>query len=195
MLLDVIEETMILKYQIELYADGLVDREGCELPIAERLSELRIRRQAWKEINWERQRFPLIPGSWNAYELVDGIFSKTLNSIGDNTARGIMFASLPSRYDTTGSLILYEDLGITFRDFAMDPTQDLIVYMQCSRVSDPTRYVYSPSGLNIPNVYSVLAPLFSHMSRFISEKSLKIKYIHGVSLQLSHAFLCTHPRI
>ena len=140
-LLDLIEETTVLKYHIELYADGMVDGEECELPVAERLSQLRIRRQAWKEIKWEHRRFPLIPGSWNAYELVDGIFSKTLNSIGNNTARGILFANLPSRYNTTGSLVLFEDLGITFRDFAMDPTQDLIVYMQCSRLSDPSRYV------------------------------------------------------
>ncbi|KAF8498430.1 hypothetical protein JB92DRAFT_2984193 [Gautieria morchelliformis] len=64
-------------------------------------------------------------GSWNAYELVDGIFSKTLNLL---AARSILFASLPSR-DNPGSLILFEDVGTTFRDFAMDPTQDLIVYM------------------------------------------------------------------
>jgi hypothetical protein len=128
---------MILNYHIELYADGMVNVEDCELTVAERLSQLRSRRQAWKDMKWEDRPFPLIPGAWNAYELVDGIFSKTLNSTGDNTARGILFASLPSRH-APGSLMLFEDLGITFRDFAMDPSQDLIVYMQCSRTSDPT---------------------------------------------------------
>jgi hypothetical protein len=140
MLRDLIEQSVVLNYHIELYADGMVDGDHCQLPVAERLSQLRIRRQAWREVKWEHRLFPLIPGSWNAYELVDGIFSKTLNSAGNNTARGILFASLPSR-QSPGSLILFEDLGITFRDFAMDPTQDLIVYMQCSLLSDPSRYV------------------------------------------------------
>ncbi|KAF8517324.1 hypothetical protein JB92DRAFT_2906410 [Gautieria morchelliformis] len=53
-------------------------------------------------------------GSWNALNLL--------------AARSILFASLPSR-DNPGSLILFEDVGITFPDFAMDPTQDLIAYM------------------------------------------------------------------
>lgn len=135
MLLNLIEETTILNYYIELYADGMVNVEDCKLSVAERLSQLRSRRQAWRDIKLESRPFPLIPGTWNAYELVDGIFSKTLNTAGDNIARGILFASLPSRHDP-GSLVTFEDLGITFRDFAMDPSQDLIVYMQCSRVSD-----------------------------------------------------------
>lgn len=140
MLLDLIEQTTILKYHIELYADGMVDGVGCQLPVADRLSQLQSRRQAWKNMEWENHLIPLIPGSWNAYELVDGIFSKTINSVSQNTARGILFASLPSRHNP-GSVVLFEDVGIIFRDFAMDPTQDLVVYMQCSREGDPDRYV------------------------------------------------------
>ncbi|KAF8509490.1 hypothetical protein JB92DRAFT_2730094 [Gautieria morchelliformis] len=139
MLRDMIAQSVVLNYHIELYADGMVDGDNCQLPVAERLSQLRMRRQTWREVKWEHRLFPLVPGSWNAYELVDGIFSKTLNSTG-NAARGIMFASLPSR-DNPGSLILFEDVGITFRDFAMDPTQDLIVYMQCGHLSDASGYV------------------------------------------------------
>ncbi|KAF8574466.1 hypothetical protein K439DRAFT_1665423 [Ramaria rubella] len=137
LLLKTIEGAVALQYHIELYADGMVDGERCRVSMAEKLSQLRIRRQAWKDMKWEHRHLPLIPGSWNAYELVDGVFSKTLNSVEHNSARGILFANLPSRHQT-GSLTIFEDLGLTFRDFAMDPTQDLIIYMQCTRVSDGT---------------------------------------------------------
>jgi len=130
---------MILQYHIELYCDGMVDGGDCPLPVVERLSRLRNRRQAWMDLKWTQRETPLIPGSWSAYELVDGIFSKTLNS-----ARGILFTALPSR-DAPGSLTTVDDLGITFRDFAMDPTQDLIVYMQCNPASVGSRY----SGLRL----------------------------------------------
>ena len=134
LLLKLIEETMVLQYHIELYSDGMIDGRDCPLTVVERLSRLRHRRQAWKNLKWSRRETPMIPGSWSAYELVDGIFSKTLNS-----ASGILFTALPSR-DAPGSLTTIDDLGITFRDFAMDPTQDLIVYMQCNPVYIGPRY-------------------------------------------------------
>lgn len=118
-------------YKIELFADGMVNSEDCRHTALERLGLLRKRRQAWKELSTVLKEWNLGTQRWNAYELVDGIFAQTMNTTQEPNSRGILFASLPSR-DFEGSVLKYDDVGFSFRDFAMDPTQDLIAYLQCT---------------------------------------------------------------
>lgn len=122
-------------YKIELFADGMINGEDCKHTVAERLELLRKRRQAWKELSTVLKEWKLGTQRWNAYELVDGIFAQTMNTTEEPNSRGILFASLPSR-DFAGSVLKYDDVGFSFRDFAMDPTQDLIAYLQCTALED-----------------------------------------------------------
>lgn len=64
----------------------------------------------------------MLDGECRAYELVAGMFCKT----GDD----LVCAWLPSANAEGRSLVL-GDIGLrVVRDFAMDPTQDLIVFVQ-----------------------------------------------------------------
>ncbi|KAF8510132.1 hypothetical protein BU17DRAFT_55677 [Hysterangium stoloniferum] len=129
-----IVETMLLTYQIELFSDGLADGQGCSLTLADRFSLLRSRRESWSKLGFHGTSFPISSGIWNAYELVDGVFAQTLNLSSANASRGIQFACLPSwNYD--GAIIRFDDVGFAFRDFAIDPTQNLVVYLQCEPIS------------------------------------------------------------
>lgn len=74
-----------------------------------------------------------VPGACQAYELVGGVFSKTMNG---NTGNGMESGSrhlistwLPTRNDQDNDTIgrvVRPDLGVATRDFAIDPTQNLI---------------------------------------------------------------------
>ncbi|KIJ40279.1 hypothetical protein M422DRAFT_256830 [Sphaerobolus stellatus SS14] len=116
--------------RIELYADGMEDADDGQLSIADRLLNLRNRRENWRQLLPRLYKYPLSTTLWNAYELVDGVFAQTQNWATVNSSKGIQFASLPSRF-SPGTVIQYENVGFAFRDFAMDPTQDLVIYMQC----------------------------------------------------------------
>jgi hypothetical protein len=111
-----------LQYLIELGVDGLVDCPS-PLPVADRLRMLQERRQAWQELRWTRCVPVDIPGHCQAYELVGGMFAKTTGP-----ARHFYGVWLPTR-DAPGYQVEHKDIGLVTRDFAIDPTQDLIAYM------------------------------------------------------------------
>jgi len=133
--LQLIDNTLEFQYDIELYADGMEDGRGCSMGIAQRVAALRSRREAWRDLKPQLCTFPNNSSLWNAYELVDGVFAQTLNLPSANSSVGIQFASLPSRF-SRGSLIQHRNVGFTFRDFAMDPTQNLIIYMACDDLNN-----------------------------------------------------------
>ncbi len=120
---DIIKDSIELQYQIELAADGMVDGPHCSgsLSTAERLRLLIDRRQRWRSLDWTRKVTVELPGVCQAYELVGGVFAKSMMS----GAKHLVAAWLPTR-DTEVQTIIREDLGFPTRDFAIDPTQDLI---------------------------------------------------------------------
>lgn len=123
-------------YKIELFADGMVNSEDCTHTSAQRLVLLRERRKAWKAMTTVLKRLSIGSQRWNAYELVDGIFAQTMNTLDEeHSSRGILFASLPSRH-YEGSILKYDDVGFSFRDFAIDPTQNLVAFLQCTFADD-----------------------------------------------------------
>ncbi|CAL1702844.1 unnamed protein product [Somion occarium] len=123
----IIKDSLELQYKIELEADGMIDgpRTVGSWSTSERLQLLLDRRARWRTLDWTRiVTLPLV-GFCHAYELVGGVFAKTMG-VGDNVgARHLTVASLPTRYDD-GDMRILEDLGVTSRDFAIDPSQDLI---------------------------------------------------------------------
>ena len=115
---------MQLQYKIELEAEGLVDGVGCPLPVAERYKLLMERRKRWRYLAWwQATTFPA-PASCQAYELVDGVFASS-RSMPLGASRHISFTRLPAPSEPARTTER-EDLGVPIRDFAIDPSQDLV---------------------------------------------------------------------
>ncbi|KAG1861347.1 hypothetical protein C8R48DRAFT_762333 [Suillus tomentosus] len=74
-----------------------------------------------------------MPGFCHAYELLGGVFAKTFSSgsIDHNQSGSRRFISswLPSS-SAPGHTLVRNDIGISTRDFAIDPSQDLIAFVQ-----------------------------------------------------------------
>ena len=100
----------------------MVDSGVATTAHSERLLALRERSQAWRNLEWKNITNLDIHGPCTAYELVGGVFAKT-------NGQDMFFSWLP-RAKTPGHTIHYEDVGIQLRDFALDPTQDLVVLLE-----------------------------------------------------------------
>ncbi|KAF8625451.1 hypothetical protein AX17_006852 [Amanita inopinata Kibby_2008] len=91
-------------------------------PYAERLKAVKDRQKAWRRLDWRKMETVEVSGMCTAYELVGGVFAKT-------SGRDLFFSWLPSAR-SEGRVIHHQDVGLQLRDFAIDPTQDLIVMLQ-----------------------------------------------------------------
>lgn len=126
----IIDSYLELQYKIELGADGMVDGPPSSLGTAARMALLLDRRRGWGLLLW-KQRFSVpMPGSCQAYELVAGVFAKT-TPIGADArgSRHFLASCLPSSLHA-GSAIERPDVGLLTRDFAIDPTQDLVAFVE-----------------------------------------------------------------
>lgn len=139
-----IRDTLSVQYKIELGADGMDDGPPGGVPVAERMQALQRRRQAWRTLGFSRIATVPMPGECHAYELVGGIFAKAMIPQHDLTTPGNLLGSrhlslvaLPSATSEPRTLVR-EDIGLSCRDFGIDPTQDLIAL-----VEQPTSYVIS----------------------------------------------------
>ncbi|KAI0631438.1 senescence-associated protein-domain-containing protein [Trametes polyzona] len=124
---ETVKASLQLKYNIELFADGLVDGVGCPLPVAERYNLLLERRRRWRRLKWKSIEHFSAPGMCQAYELVDGVFA-TSKGIGFSGSRHLALTWLPTA-TSEARRIERDDLGFSMRDFAMDPSQDLIAFV------------------------------------------------------------------
>ena len=74
-----------------------------------------------------------VPGACQAYELVDGVFAKSMNGapLHGPGSHHVNTTWLPTRSQRGHSLIR-EDIGVATRDFAIDPSQDLVAYVDAN---------------------------------------------------------------
>lgn len=130
---DVVAGYVELQYIIELAADNLIDgsRKPGSPSTAERLNLLLDRRKRWRELNWTQSVVVPIPGQCQAYEFVGGTFAKSMGSGGDNWvgSKHLNVTWLPTR-DKAAKSLIRDDLGVPTRDFAIDPSQDLIALVE-----------------------------------------------------------------
>jgi hypothetical protein len=132
---NVVNDCVELQYIIELAADNMIDgpRKPGTLCTAERLSLLLERRQRWRDLDWAKRVTVPIPGQCQAYELVGGSFAKAMGRNGESNQ--LNTTSLPTR-SKPASTILRDDLGVTTRDFAIDPSQDLLALLEMVEFDD-----------------------------------------------------------
>ena len=118
-----------MQYIIELGANGM-EATSYSLPHVDLLQKLRDRLKGWEQL--DRKNFRVIPSGdfseCRAYELVAGTFS---TSNGSN----LFVFWLPSATHD-GRVLRHETTGLSFKDFAIDPTEDIIVFLE-----DGSKYV------------------------------------------------------
>ena len=119
----VIKKYSAVQYIIELGVNGM-EATSYALSHFELLGKLRDRLKAWKQLDWKK--FRVIPGGdfgeCRAYELVAGTFS---TSNGSN----LLVIWLPSAIHD-GRVLRHETIGLSVRDFAIDPTEDVIAFLE-----------------------------------------------------------------
>ncbi|CCM03957.1 uncharacterized protein FIBRA_06111 [Fibroporia radiculosa] len=120
-----IKDSAELRYKIELAADGMADGPPGMLSIAERLKLLLDRRRRWRMLDWTTAVPVPIPGACQAYELVSGVFAKSMGAAQFVGSRHLITVKLPTRTQGPTRLVR-EDLGVATRDFAIDPSQDIM---------------------------------------------------------------------
>ncbi|KAI0329467.1 hypothetical protein GY45DRAFT_1371545 [Cubamyces sp. BRFM 1775] len=121
---DAIKDSVQLQYKVELEAEGLVDGVGCPLPVVERYELLLERRRRWRYLDWSQVTAIPTPALCQAYELVDGVFASSM-STGLGASRHLSLTRLPTASEPA-QITEREDLGVHIRDFAIDPSQDLV---------------------------------------------------------------------
>ncbi|GJE99684.1 F-box protein [Phanerochaete sordida] len=125
---DIVADCAELQYFIELTADNLVEgfpKHGAPSS-AERLRLLLERRRRWRELDWTKKHVVPIPGACQAYEFVGGAFAKSMGFFGHSS---LNVTWLPTRNAPARS-IFYKDLGVAARDFAIDPSQDMMALVE-----------------------------------------------------------------
>ncbi|KAJ3499953.1 hypothetical protein NLJ89_g10001 [Agrocybe chaxingu] len=120
-----ITKTASLQYIIELAVDALRNEPSCTLPSTLRLEKLKKHREAHRQLRYNREiRIPVErAGLW---ELCGGVLAQ-------NTEENkLIFRQLPSDLRSIEEMTwtVDEKLGFTMRDFAMDPSQDLLVLVE-----------------------------------------------------------------
>jgi hypothetical protein len=113
------------EYQCRLEKHGLVSTCGIQYPYGSRLFALKSFLRSWQGSGGQRpptQTYD-IEGDCIAYELVAGVFAKT-----DGSSFTVQW--LPSYYRPARQLVRsHSQLGIPIKDFALDPTQDVVALL------------------------------------------------------------------
>lgn len=167
---EIIKKSLELRYHIELAADGLVDGIGCTLTIPERLALLLQRRARWRYLDWTAVKPIPAPALCQAYELVDGVLASSMADVPSRGSRHLALTWLPTSREPQERTVERHDLGITVRDFAIDPSQDLIAMVlvdeagrcvfyqtvvgQAPSSSRPTSWLYFPHDPQTETVFS-----------------------------------------
>ncbi|KAJ7472142.1 hypothetical protein FB451DRAFT_1252002 [Mycena latifolia] len=119
-----IDNSAELQYTLELWGDGMVVGDPSNSPFVEKLGALHERRRAWFGLNWTSKTVVPIDSSSGAYELVNGVFAQQNSPLESFTT-----ISLPSARDPVPKMASTSDIGVPFRDFVIDPTQDLVAFV------------------------------------------------------------------
>lgn len=114
--------------------DGLVDCAAPSTPYSDRLATIIRRRHAWAAMEWNDTVSVHLPGECLAYELVADVLAKLTET---HKFACVELPSMPRAADTgqidTSSIDTW-DLPFAARDFAMDPTQDLVIFLEDTRM-------------------------------------------------------------
>ena len=114
---------------------------------SERLTLLRSRRTSWRTLALGTPTASIhLRGACQAYDLVGGYFFKCVGpddtnqaDINEHDRRSLTIVALPSTNPPREVKVETRDLGLPTRDFATDPSQDLMVLFQMPAVDGRIR--------------------------------------------------------
>ncbi|KIM34744.1 hypothetical protein M413DRAFT_450082, partial [Hebeloma cylindrosporum] len=130
----------LLQYMAQLALYGMEDT-GSDLSYPDISSLLRDHQRAWELLDWKRTVTIEFPAYCQAYELVAGVFARS-------DGKNLKIFGLPSRTDDGYTMTRTPD--IHFLEFAIDPTQDVVAFLEVS--------VRSTQRIHLRNI-STNAPL------------------------------------
>lgn len=110
----------------ELGLDGLIDCATSTSSYNDRLKDLLERRRSWANMSWRKKstiRLPGRPEQLSAYDCVAGVLAKL------SQHRTFIAVHLESINEPDCRWIKHE-LAFPAKNFAMDPTQDLLIFLE-----------------------------------------------------------------
>jgi hypothetical protein len=113
---------------------------GSKVPCLDLLFLLRDRQHAWERLEWKRTTTVVVPHYCKAYDLVAGVFA---SSDGQN----LNIFGLPSNGNEGYGLTRTPNFPI--RDFAIDPTEDVVAFLEES-TQNPQRTHIRKISTNAP---------------------------------------------
>ncbi|KLO09974.1 hypothetical protein SCHPADRAFT_539426 [Schizopora paradoxa] len=130
-------ETKVIQYTIELGCAGMVDCQAIDT-VEKRLDKLRRYQASWMRLKSNRRQLIQLPQS-PIWELSGGVLAQGIPSTpGSFDVHRIVFTRLAR--DARGQLNEkqweYENSDMEIRDFTMDPSQDLAVFISTPRPAD-----------------------------------------------------------
>ncbi|KAF7340856.1 F-box domain-containing protein [Mycena sanguinolenta] len=121
---ETVESSTELQYSVELWAEGLGrGYESCLDPV-DKMQKLHRWRRAWRSLDWTSRTVIPIESNPRAYELVGGVFAQQ-NTWPESDFTAIQLPTM----DRDAQISTNGNIGVHSHDFAMDPTQDLVVFL------------------------------------------------------------------
>ncbi|EPQ55952.1 hypothetical protein GLOTRDRAFT_138664 [Gloeophyllum trabeum ATCC 11539] len=123
---NIIDESVVLQYKIELAVAGMEDGPTSAISVSERLQRLKNYTEAWKTMSFSPE-VETVTLTGNLWELCGGVLG-----LSDRAKPAtLMFRKLPAiARGIEGKEWTIEDVGFPIRDFKMDPSQDLLVMIE-----------------------------------------------------------------
>jgi hypothetical protein len=124
---DIITQSAVFQYKIELGANGMEDGPPFGLSVAARLDKLQRHQAAWEDLNWsEHKTVDMLTG--RIWELFGGVLAQATGK------DSLTFRQLPSHHRGIEEKIWTVDISkFNVRDFTFDPSQDLLVVAEKPR--------------------------------------------------------------
>ncbi|KAL0954928.1 hypothetical protein HGRIS_003861 [Hohenbuehelia grisea] len=120
------EHSAQLRYNFELGLDGLVNGPCCNMSSRDRLDLLLRSRKAWRKPGWRKACDAQIVGEFRVSEIVDNVFAGLSHDCLRFDAYSL---ALSGSSRCWGELHWSFDGNTSAHGFAMDPSQDLVIFM------------------------------------------------------------------
>jgi hypothetical protein len=138
----IVAATSATQFEVELTRTKMEVNKTHTISPGEGLRLLRAYNDQWDSMTPLAESSITFPEMSRVYDLVDGIFARA--TLGDNVDgyRGIEFYTLPTATNPNEwTKRAHEAYGFPFKDFAIDPGQDLLVLLEHLWVSVAVAYL------------------------------------------------------
>ncbi|KAF8591366.1 hypothetical protein K439DRAFT_1627078 [Ramaria rubella] len=136
-----VQNSSVIQYKIELTANGLVSCPGSNFSSATSLHRLKEQQDAWRRCEWKEECVIQLSTGCRTYELRNGIWAFGQSDVTQDSTLPPDYTStitcfrLPSgttckEKETDVSQWSLENLGMSIRDFTMDPLVDLLALVE-----------------------------------------------------------------